>query len=95
MVCHWAGRAITGVAAVMAALGLIHLIVGSIPMKQGIDISLILLSCLAFAIPGRLIKLCMMADMRCHNIMHPAVGVFSAAVAIAAAADLIMCQRRA
>ena len=94
MVCHWASRAIGGVAAVMAVVSAIHLFVSDAKMKMGLDIAIIPMALLAAAIPGNIINLCMIATMRCHTIMHPAVIVMSVLMIAAAVFDLVMQRKK-
>ena len=89
MTCHWAGRAATGVAGAMLVLAAIHLI-GGAKFRTGLDIALIVLSALAVCIPGRLIGLCMMPDMRCRRIMTPCVIVLSILTAAVAVIDMLL-----
>ncbi|MBQ9625025.1 MAG: DUF4418 family protein [Clostridia bacterium] len=94
MACHWAGNAITGLAAVLTAISVIHIIVQNNQLKMGLALSTVPIAVFAFLIPNRVINLCMMHDMRCHTVMAPAVIVFSTLVIAAAAADLFMLYNR-
>ena len=94
MVCHWAGRAVGGVAAVMVVISAIHLFVSDAKMKMGLAIAIMPLAVLAAVIPGNLINLCMMATMRCHTVMHPAVIVMSVLMIAAAAFDLVAQRKK-
>ncbi|MBQ5316664.1 MAG: DUF4418 family protein [Oscillospiraceae bacterium] len=94
MTCHWAGNAVSGIAAVMTVTALIHLFVPDDRIKAGLSISVVPTAVLAALIPGRLIGLCMMNDMRCHSVMTPAVMVFSAVIVIAAVVDAVYRIRR-
>ena len=76
MSCHWAGQALKGVTAAMLVIALLHLLPGRAELKRGLDLAMVPLALLAL-LPGRLIGLCMMASMRCHSVMAPAVTVFS------------------
>ena len=88
MSCHWAGRAVSGVAGAMLVLSVLRLF-GGPGVKRGIDLALIVLSALAALFPGRLIGLCMMHDMRCHMLTAPFTFVLSALTALAALFDLL------
>ena len=77
MSCHWAGQALKGVTAAMLVIALLHLLPGRAELKRGLDLAMVPLALLALLLPGRLIGLCMMASMRCHSVMAPAVTVFS------------------
>lgn len=89
MVCHWAGRAVTGLAAVLTVIAVLHLAVRNEKTKQGLSLAVIPVALLAAATPGGLIGLCMMHGMRCHQVMRPAVLVFSVLILIVAAFDAV------
>ncbi|MBR1456731.1 MAG: DUF4418 family protein [Oscillospiraceae bacterium] len=90
MTCHWAGRAVSGVAGAVAVTALIHFFAGDGRVKMGLDLAILPMALLAALIPGRLIGLCMMADMRCRSVMAPAVTVFSVLLIAAAVIDLLI-----
>ena len=94
MTCHWAGQAVTGVAAVLAVLALLRLLVKGNGVKAGLSLAVIPTALLALLIPGKLIGLCMMADMRCHMVMTPAVTVFSLLLAALAAVDSVLLLKK-
>lgn len=94
MTCHWAGQALKGIAALELVLALLHLIPAPAQRKLGLDLALIGTAVLAVAVPGHLIGLCMMAQMRCRSVMTPAVIVFSVLVIAAALADALILRKR-
>ena len=94
MTCHWAGQAVTGVAALLLVLELVRLFVGDNRVKLGLDIAAIPAALLAALIPGHLIRLCMMADMRCRSVMSPAVTVFSVLMIVLSAADIFLLAKK-
>jgi len=94
MTCHWAGQALRGIAALELALSLLHLIPAPNERKRGLDMALIGTAVLAVCVPGHLINLCMMADMRCRSVMTPAVTVLSGLLIVAALADLLLRRER-
>ena len=75
MSCHWAGQAVTGIAVCLVILSIAHLLTGNRGMKLGLDVGIMVLTVFSALIPGRLIGLCMMPDMRCHQLMTPGVTV--------------------
>lgn len=95
MTCHWAGQALKGIAALELALALLHLIPAPSQRKIGFDLALIGTAVLAICIPGHLIGLCMMADMRCRSVMTPAVTVLSVLLIAASLADILLRRNRA
>lgn len=94
MTCHWAGRAVTGVAALLLVLALVRLPVKDSRIKLGLDIAVLPAALLAALIPGRLISLCMMADMRCRSVMQPAVTVFAILLIVLSAADILLLRKK-
>ena len=94
MTCHWAGQAVKGTAALLLALTLLHLIPGRAELKMGLDLAQIAAAVLAVALPGHLIGLCMMRDMRCHSVMVPAVTVFAVLLAVLSLVDLLTQRKR-
>ena len=90
MTCPWAGQAVTGLAAEILVLSILHLFLNDAGIKQGLDLAVVASAALAAVIPGRLIHLCMMHDMRCRAVMTPAVTVFAVLLAVVAAADLFL-----
>ncbi len=95
MVCHWAGNSVTGVAAVICFLSLVHLFVFNSRIRMGLDIALFALAILADLIPGHLINLCKMETMRCHTVMSPSVFVISILILIVSLADFLIQKRKA
>ena len=94
MTCHWAGQAEKGTAGLLLALTLLHLIPGRAEMKTGLDLAQIGVCVLTLLLPGRLIGLCMMHDMRCRSVMTPAVTVFAVLVIAVSLVDLLLKRKR-
>ena len=90
MTCHWAGQAVTGIAAVLLVICVIRLFVKDSGIKQGLSLSVIPAALLSAILPGNLIGLCMMDTMRCRSVMRPAVIVFSLLMIAAAIFDLFV-----
>lgn len=94
MNCHWAGVAVSCCAAVLLVLSVIHLLATSRIIKQALSAAGIVAALVAAILPGNVIRLCMMTDMRCHAVMRPAAIVFSVLVIAAAVYDLIVQRKR-
>lgn len=94
MVCHWAGRAITGTGIALALQAAFHLLAKSASVKLGISISMIPTTLLLFAIPHGLIDLCMREEMHCHTVMAPAVTVLTILLLLLLAADIFFQRER-
>ena len=90
MSCHWANQAVNAIAIGMVILAGLHFMLFDPRRKQGLDLGLIVFAVTAFLIPGRMIDLCMMADMRCRKLMVPGVTVLSVVILIVSAVDLIL-----
>ena len=93
MTCHWAGQALIGIAAVLLAIAVMHLVIPRIQVKIGLSLAMIPVSVLAFAVPDHLIDLCMMETMHCHTVMEPAVTILSLLNVLLAAADIYVYQK--
>ena len=94
MSCHWAGVAETVCAALMTVLSLLRLALPSPKAKTALSVLTILIAAAAAVIPGNVIHLCMMADMRCRAIMRPAVIVFSVLIILTAVWNILLSHRR-
>lgn len=86
--CHWAGQAIFGIGIVLIAIGILHLIMSRPAGKMGLSLAVIPLALLIVLLPKKLIRLCMMGDMRCNAIMRPAVMILGILTAVLAFADV-------
>ena len=93
MTCHWAGNAVAGVAAALTACAVARILVGK--ARFGLDFAMIAMAALATQLPGRLIPLCMMADMRCRAVMKPAATVCAVLIIAAALWDILARARKA
>lgn len=94
MACHWAGRAVMGVSALLLVISLVNLIIKNSGIKTGLLISTVFSAGLAALFPGILINLCMMDTMRCHTITRPATLVFSLITAVIAIIDIAVISIR-
>ncbi len=89
MNCHQAESIVVWVGAVLSVLSIVRLFVPE-GVKTGLSISFIPFSVFASFVPGVIIHLCMMHDMRCHAITRPAVLVISILIAVFAAVDVVL-----
>lgn len=94
MACHWAEQAAAGTAAVLTVQAVLLLIIKDAKEKAGIAFSMAAAALLAAAVPGGLIRLCMMADMQCRAVMRPAVTVLGILIALTALAAGVVMQRK-
>lgn len=88
MNCHRAGEAVRNIAAALLVLSVLHAAPAGRTVKNCLSCGMILLSLAAAFIPGHVIGLCMMPEMRCRLLTQPAAVVFSVVTAVLAAADL-------
>lgn len=95
MLCHWAGNAVKGTSFVLLAISLAHILLGNSFVKIGLDIAAIPLSIFAALIPANVIPLCMMKEMRCHTVMHPAVIVVSILLIVSVSLDILSQLKKA
>ncbi len=90
MACHWAGQAISGVSAVIAALSIANIFVTDKGFKAGISLGIALNAILNAFVPGKLINTCMMPDMQCNAVTKPAVAVISGVLAVLAIINVLV-----
>ena len=83
-VCAGAGRMIGATGCLTAALGLLSLLAASHRMKAGIFLSTAATAVLGILIPGTILPLCKMPEMRCRALMRPAMTILFAGILIAA-----------
>lgn len=94
MACHWAEQSVIGVGAALTVMALITLIARDGGIRKGISLAMIPTAVLAVSIPGGLINLCMMSDMRCRSVMRPAVMIIGILIAVMALVNVIIEFRR-
>lgn len=94
MTCHWAGQAVSGLAAVLVVLAVLHILLADARIKTGLSVAVLPVAVLTILAPGTLIHLCMMDTMRCHAVMRPAATVFSVLIIGAAALDVVLQRKR-
>ena len=90
--CHWAGRGVTGLGGLLAALAALTL---ALPEKSGLYLAMIPTCVLGFLMPGTLIDLCSTAAMRCRMVMQPSVRILFALSLAVALIGFIMTRGRA
>lgn len=93
MNCHRAQTALTVVGGAGLLLALLRCFCKR-RVRRGLDLAALLLAILAILLPGTLIGLCMMPDMRCRAVMVPWTTVLAALAGIVALADLIFGGKR-
>jgi len=93
--CHWAGRALLGVGALLAALAILSLLHKSHPAKAALYLSMVPAAVLGILTPGVLIDLCRMSTMRCRALMQPAMMLLCALILLLALAGWLLERKRA
>ena len=93
MNCHWASQALTGIAAVLVVIALMHILIPRTQVKLGLALAMLPLSVFALVLPDHLIDLCMMETMHCHTVMQPAVTALSLLNLMLALADIYVYRR--
>ncbi len=94
MNCHWAERVVIGLGILMTFLSCAHLFTRSSQAKMGLNLSLAAVSVFTALVPGVIIKLCMMKDMRCHTVMRPAVTVLCAVMFVACIINIFIHNKK-
>lgn len=97
MSCHWAGEAVFAFALVLGVQSLLLLVFRARRTAAGIYLSMIPAGLAAALVPGNLISLCKMAEMRCHTAMRPFAmmgGLVIAAFALVFAVFYLITGRR-
>ena len=91
--CHWAGRAMLGVGALMAAMALLATLLEG--ARPGLYLASALASVLGLLTPGTLIDLCKMDAMRCRMVMKPAMLVLCVLALAVSLAGCLLSRGRA
>ena len=71
MSCHWAGETLKAMSITMLVLCIIHVFMPDEKIKIGMDIAFIGVLVFSLMIPGGVINLCMMEDMKCRSLTKP------------------------
>ena len=90
MSCHWAGQAVTAIAAVLLVISVMHLFIRDAKIRIGLSAAMIPTALSGIFVPGTLVNLCMMDTMRCHTVMRPFVVIMSVAVSVICAIDIFL-----
>lgn len=89
--CHWAGQALMGEGALMAALSLLALVLEK--DRAGLYFASALTAILGLLTPGTLIDLCKMDAMRCRMLMKPAMMILFWAMLIVSVIGWLVARR--
>ncbi|MDR2094527.1 MAG: DUF4418 family protein [Treponema sp.] len=87
MKCHWTARAEHGVGLVIAALGLLTVLVKLPAFRLGLSAAVILSAVTALLLPTVLIGVCSSHNMACRILTLPALTVISTLTIIGAAVN--------
>ena len=93
--CHWAGRMLMGVGALLAAQSLLALIARDHGRRAGLFLAMAPTTLLGILTPGTIISLCGMATMRCRALMRPAMILLCVLALMAALTGWWIERRRA
>ena len=94
MRCHWAENAVFAAGIALSVLALARFFISDQKIKAGISFSFLSFSLLAAFVPGIVIPLCMMKDMRCHTVMRPSVIVLSILICALSVVDILVLQKK-
>ena len=89
MSCHYAGLALTILAVCMTVLSLIALFLKQRAGRMILSVINIVPAVAALIIPGTVIGLCMMPEMRCRAVMRPGSIVFSVLIILISIVGII------
>ena len=93
--CHWAGRMLMGVGALLAVQSLLALIARDHGRRAGLFLAMAPTALLGILTPGTIISLCGMATMRCRALMQPAMILLCVLALMAALTGWWIERRRA
>ena len=94
MGCHQAGTVLRILAIASAGLSLLSLCMSGTGkdnkrLRLIVDVVIILLAVAMLCVPGHVVHLCMMPEMRCRAVMKPGATVFAILFIAAACGDII------
>lgn len=90
MRCHWAENVVIAIGIALSVLAISRFLISDQKIKAGLSLSFLAFSLLSAFVPGVVIPLCMIKDMRCHTIMRPSVVVISILIFIVSLVDFIV-----
>ena len=88
--CVDAQNAVVAFGLALAVIAILAFILRDPHTRLGLAIARIPVAAAAMLVPGHLISLCMMPEMRCRSVMYPAVMIFGALVIIVAVIELLV-----
>lgn len=94
MSCHYAGTALIILSAGMLAISLLGLFLKDGAARTAVGALQFAFSVLALIIPGTVIGLCMMPEMRCRAVMRPGSIVFAVLMLLFSLAGILINRRK-
>ena len=94
MSCHYAGTALVVLAAGMMAVSLLGLFLRGGTARTAAGVLQIVFSALVLIIPGTVIGLCMMPEMRCRAVMRPGSIIFAVLMILVSLAGILISRRK-
>ena len=89
MSCHSAQMLVFGLGTAMTAVSVFMLLLKNKALRVLLGLANIVLAVVCMAVPGKIISMCMMADMRCYSVMKPFVILICIAVIVLTACTVI------
>ena len=89
MNCHSAQMIVFGLGTAMTAVSAFMLLLKNKALRFLLGLADIALAVVCMAVPGKIIPMCMMADMRCYTVMKPFVILLCIAVIVLTVFTLI------
>lgn len=93
MLCHWAGNMIVALGAAFSAASVARLFFPK-DIKVGFSIAFIPFSIVTILVPGVLVRMCGMKDMRCWTATRPAALILAGAICALSVADIIFSAKK-
>ena len=93
MHCHTAGQILLAASCAMLVVSLLSLLLREGAATYILSVLLFVLSAAVLLIPGIVISLCMMPEMRCRAIMRPGSAVFAVLMILLGILDLVLHAR--
>ncbi len=88
MLCHWAGNMIVALGAAFSAASLARFFLPK-DIRTGLSIAFIPFSIVTILVPGVLVRMCAMKDMRCWSATRPAALIIAIAIFALSVVDII------
>ncbi len=90
MACYYTARISVGIGTVIAALGLIQLVIRNNGFGSGISTAELLLGILILLVPTILVGVCKGEHMHCHSVTLPALIILGVLLIVLSVTDIVI-----